>query len=478
MPDSIDELTARLRNTLNMNGSTSSTTTNSTLQNSNADLDQRIRRIIQEEFRSLNQNSLNDIPGDIAFDGSNLSDLDKIPDVVKTIREFAGDPATFTSWKKSVDRVLTIYDSLKGTPKYYGILSTIRNKIVGQADIALESYNTPLDWNFISKVLVVHYADKRDLGTLDYQMDCLVQGNQTISAFYQKVYEHLSLILNTLSNMGLHKDALAIMTQSYRQKALDTFIRGLNGNLPQLLSIREVTDLPQALHLCLKLDNINFRTQFANQSNYSHRQASRNGPQQNNNNGRKMNPNAKPFYPALAHIPNPLNPSYTPRLPAFPPQSTLPPPASPQQYNAAYQQQSNARFNPSPQAQNQQSKFPPPTPPRQPRPVPMEVDHSIHSRMVNYQNMNAPKRDNGSGQHQIPNKLQRTYFATPGLEQNVDIPLDQQYSMNENLTGHDSTYFNSYDETSVTDYYNNTRDIIEDSQLEITNDLQNLNFLD
>lgn len=40
---------------------------------------------------------------------------------------------------KSVDRVLQIYNSMRGNPKYYGILNVIKNKVLGNADIALES---------------------------------------------------------------------------------------------------------------------------------------------------------------------------------------------------------------------------------------------------------------------------------------------------------------------------------------------------
>lgn len=75
---------------------------------------------------------------------NNLSDLDKVPDVVRSLREFSGNASEFSSFKKSVDRILRLYDSSKGTPKYFAILNTIRNKIVGNADAALESYNTPL----------------------------------------------------------------------------------------------------------------------------------------------------------------------------------------------------------------------------------------------------------------------------------------------------------------------------------------------
>lgn len=61
----------------------------------------------------------------------------------------------------------------------------------------------------------------------------------------------------------MSQDALNNMVGAYRDKALDTFIWGLNGNLLTLLSIREPVDQPQALHLCLKLRNVNFRTHYA-----------------------------------------------------------------------------------------------------------------------------------------------------------------------------------------------------------------------
>lgn len=69
----------------------------------------------------------------------NLGGLDRIPDVVKCLREFSGNPAEFSSWKKSVDRLMEAYAGEAGTPKYFGILHVVRNKIIGNADTALES---------------------------------------------------------------------------------------------------------------------------------------------------------------------------------------------------------------------------------------------------------------------------------------------------------------------------------------------------
>jgi len=46
----------------------------------------------------------------------------------------------------------------------------------------------------------------------------------------------------------------------YREKALDTFIRGLRVELPRLLAIKEPADLTSALHYCLKLENPTYRS--------------------------------------------------------------------------------------------------------------------------------------------------------------------------------------------------------------------------
>lgn len=152
-----------------------------------------ISEIIQNEnqqmlnaFSNLNRPNQTETDSDQTIDeqhAQNLNEMDKIPDVVKSLRDFSGRPGEFSSWKKSVERILNAYESIKGTPKYYGILSVIRNKITGQADTALESYNTPLNWSKISRCLTLHYADKRDIGTLEYQMTTLIQRNQTIHEF-------------------------------------------------------------------------------------------------------------------------------------------------------------------------------------------------------------------------------------------------------------------------------------------------------
>lgn len=359
-----------------------------------------------------------------------LNDLDKIPDVVRCLREFSGDPSEFSSWKKSVDRILEIYAPLVGTPKYYGILNVVRNKIRGNADTALESYNTPLDWNSISRCLTLHYADKRDLSTLEYQMTTLIQGNLSVQDYYQSVYKHLSLILNKIGCMEIPREAATLLTANYRDKALDTFIRGLKGDLPRLLGMKEPADLPQALHLCLKLENQNYRTQYAttNQGTYR-RQFNQTPPQLP---PRRPNPHAHhnvpkiPFYPQLAYLPQIQQRPFQRPVNNFP----------------RYQ---HPQFNSYPRNIQQTAQ---PVPPRHlPRPEPMNVDSSTFSRAINYANRPnmrfeyAGKRPAPQSQQVgAPNKIQRNFH--------IDIEND-----NDNYQNTIDDYDNNH-EQSLTDYMN------------------------
>lgn len=117
-----------------------------------------------------------------------FADLDRVPNIDKSIKEFTIDPVGFNSWRKGVERILQIYsdDAEKGTTKYFAILHTIRVKIPGYADKVLDSYNVPLNWDAISRCLTLHFADKCDISTLEYQMTTLVQGShQSVENFYQ-----------------------------------------------------------------------------------------------------------------------------------------------------------------------------------------------------------------------------------------------------------------------------------------------------
>lgn len=64
--------------------------------------------------------------------------------------------------------------------------------------------------------------------------------------------------------MDIGQESLCFLIQMYRDKALNTFVRGLKGGLPKLHGMTEPVDLPKAIHLCMKLENQHFRSNYAN----------------------------------------------------------------------------------------------------------------------------------------------------------------------------------------------------------------------
>lgn len=440
----------------------------------NTELENRISLICEQQCRNIVQSIINP-NADINYGNDqtieeryreNLHDLDKIPDIVRSLREFSGNPSEFNSWKKSVDRVLQIYDSMKGTPKYYGILSVIRNKVIGNADIALESYNTPLDWNSIVRCLTLHYADKRDLGTLEYQMTSLIQGKNTTQIFYQQVYSHLSLILNKIGCMEMGQESLRLLTQTYRDKALDTFIRGLNGDLPRLLGIREPSDLPQALHLCLKLENQHYRSEYANKhQNYKHRQQPSPSPMRNLN---TQNYN-RPFYPELT-FQNPTRyntPMNSMQQNTFKNQQPFPYHNPQQTFQPHHQMRQQFQFQPSR-----------PTEPKPQRSEPMEIDQSVQTRNINYQNrprqtMQFQGKRPASMNHVPPPFKQQRNFHIQTEQQNFDNIMENEEFQPEN---YEANYYQQLQNEDIGKYVDSLNQ--QDKQYEIpTQDLTDIHFL-
>lgn len=184
-----------------------------------------------------------------------------------------------------------------------------------------------------------------------------------------------------------------LLTRTYLDKVLDTFIRGLKGNLARLLDMREPVDLLQALHLCLKLENQNFRSPSALASNNQNRKPHDFRP--------SLSPK-KPvneFYPQLAFMPRPhIQAQYIPNY-----------------------QRPQVPINNCRNYQPYRSLGQPLTKPQLPRPEPMKVDRSLYSRAVYYMNrskMSSPMKRPSNFSKQVPLKQQRNFHIEAGEQQN------------------------------------------------------------
>lgn len=303
-----------------------------------------------------------------------LQEIRKLPDCVRDLQVFEGNPVRYISWIHSVESILKDYEIVKEKPIYRAILQHIRQKIRGPADTALISYNIfDEDWSKIKSCLSLHYADKRDLRTLEHELGALSQKNYSIDQFYARINHQLSLIINKIKTQDYSQETIDALVGSYRNRALDTFIRGINGELSRMLIIQKPQNLPEAYASCLEIQNLNCR-------NYS-------------------------IHPKVSNntITAPINQIYRPRYQL---ENKLP------QKNLAYNER-NQIYNSGNTGDRRQAPLPiPPPRPTQPKPpIPMDIDPSVRTRQINYMNRPreeyVPKRSNDSAN--MPKKQQRLF---------------------------------------------------------------------
>ena len=247
----------------------------------------------------------------------------------------------------------------------------------------MNANNITYDWLEIKETLLLYYRDKRDIKTLDFELTTVKKHpSESLSSSYNRVNELLASIIvqiQTDERMSQNADS---HTTYFREKALDSFIRGLEKPLNVLLKTATPTSLAKAYQFCIDFYNMDARSApFRNEhSNYSI---------------------PKPRELDLPRHP----PKIPPRNQNFPP----PPPRNfqnsclPQQYRNPFisNQRNNTNpfvqpqprfqpnFNPFLQPQNRFQHNPnsfnhPPKP--LPRPEPMEVDQSVRSRFLDYGN--------------------------------------------------------------------------------------------
>lgn len=325
-----------------------------------------------------------------------LQDISRLPDSVKELQPFDGNPVQYISWIHSVEGILKDYEIVRNKPIYRAILQCIRQKVRGKADSALISYNIfDDDWEAIKKCLSLHYADKRDLRTLEHQLSNLTQKDLSIDEFYANVNHQFSLIVNKIKTETYSHDTMNVLIETYRNRALDVFIRGLNGELSKILTIQRPQTLPEAYASCLEIQNLNYRNLTLHSKNFN-------------------NSVTAPINQIFSGRNEQVGIRKTPIL--KPLSSNIPT----QQKNLAYNIQHNSNNKP-------------PARPTQPKPpVPMDIDKSIQTRQVNYMNRPAQsspvslKRENTTEEQ--ARKQQRIYHIETEQDENGYSDYIQHYS--------------------------------------------------
>lgn len=176
---------------------------------------------------------------------SDLKDISRLPDCVKELQVFDGNPTQYVSRIHTVEGILQDFKIVRGKPIYRAILQHIRQKIRGNADTALISYNIFADdWEAMKKCLSLHYADKRDIRTLEHQLNQLAQKGSKLDEFYATVNHQFSLLINKIKTETYSQETVNALVETYRNRALDVFIRGLNGDLSRMLIVQKPRTFP------------------------------------------------------------------------------------------------------------------------------------------------------------------------------------------------------------------------------------------
>lgn len=185
-------------------------------------------------------------------DVPNIYELGKVPDFVKDLREFDGRHTELMNWIADVEEILTLCVSCK-ISQLLGTLvqRTIRRKIVGEAAEVLNTNNISTDWKEIKEALLLHYGDKRDLFTLDFELSTMRKSNgESLTAYYGRVKETLALIIAHVQTNEKYREHAPIHTQFFNEKALHSFIRGLDKPLSFILKTSAPANLSKAYQLC------------------------------------------------------------------------------------------------------------------------------------------------------------------------------------------------------------------------------------
>lgn len=289
-------------------------------------------------------------------------ELGKLPDFLRDLQPFDGRPTELINWLADVQGVIDMYREHGATDAQLELIGrSVRRKIKGEAADILNANNIMHNWNNIKSTLLLYYKDKRDLKTLDFELTSIKKApNESLGSYYSRVNELLSSIIaqiQTEPKFFLHANS---HIDYFREKAIDSFIRGLEKPLCQLLKTFSPKTLNHAYQFCLEYFNMDTRS-----APYRNEHASNIPKPMDLGTPPRLPPKKQPLQPFTRSFQQPFVPmqpfqwpkfNYGPQFPQFPPRPFMP--------NQQFQQNSRPF----------------------PKPEPMEVDPSIRSRNINYGN--------------------------------------------------------------------------------------------
>lgn len=197
-------------------------------------------------------------------------EMGKVPDILKMLPEYDGNPKGLNTWLDDVEGIFHFYAPFANCPTQMGIIMRIvRRKIVGEASDILNANHVGFDWESTKETLKKHFRDQRNLKTLDYDLTVIRQKyGESIEQYYNRTNELLSLIIAYIKNSEKYVELGNGFVDYFKEKAVDSFIRGLNNELGILVKTAAPDSLNKAYQLCLEFQKMQKGTQNHGQNRF------------------------------------------------------------------------------------------------------------------------------------------------------------------------------------------------------------------
>lgn len=191
-------------------------------------------------------------------------------EIFKTLPVFDGEREKYPTWRSMAHTAIKLLDGHSNSMRYYEALMIIRNKITGPASNVLNNYNTVFNFDAIIDRLDFTYAE-RPIYILEQELLMLQQHKLSIDEFFDRVNEKLNCIINKINMTHKQANVANALIDGANEKALRTFITGLNNRRGELLYASNPRTLPDAYARLQTIVTDQERINFANRYNYRER---------------------------------------------------------------------------------------------------------------------------------------------------------------------------------------------------------------
>jgi len=205
----------------------------------------------------------------------------KIPDGIRYLIPYDGNPATLNDFINNVEEILLLITGTDKTPYGQFLLRAIRNKIEGKANELLISSGIGLNWDDIRETLIGKFADKRSEETLNFELHGLVHKRLPLQEFYERILDIRATYNRIIENTEIERAALKFKKESFEKTCLYTFIHGIKGPLGATVRTFKPRSLQEAFDVALKERDIFMRENWSKQTPSSR-------PSSSNYNGREF----------------------------------------------------------------------------------------------------------------------------------------------------------------------------------------------